>query len=217
MASLLRLSLLSRNVMRHCRHVNNVRPFVLRCWYSSGKVNNSFVMGLFNGELRPEEVFPFPEVLTEDQSENISMSLDPVEKFFEEVNDAAKNDQLETVPPEVMKGLGEMGAFGMQAPTELNGLGLNNTQYAKLVELAGGYDLGVGIVLGAHQSIGYKGILLYGNEEQKTKYIPDLAAGKKIAAYCLTEPSSGSDANSIRSRAVLSDDGKHYVLNGSKI
>jgi len=98
-------------------------------------------MGIFNGELRPEEVFPFPETLTEEQSQNTAMFLDPVEKFYEvctilvvskyncinpvklvntwwfvpqEVNDAAKNDQMETVPPEVMKGLGEMGAFGMQ-------------------------------------------------------------------------------------------------------
>jgi alkylation response protein AidB-like acyl-CoA dehydrogenase len=67
---------------------------------------------------------------------------------------------------------------------------------------------GVGIFLGAHQSIGFKGITLFGTPEQKAKYLPDLAAGKKIAAFALTEPSSGSDANSIRTRAVLSDDGE---------
>jgi very long chain acyl-CoA dehydrogenase len=66
----------------------------------------------------------------------------------------------------------------------------------------------VGIFLGAHQSIGFKGITLFGTPEQKAKYLPDLAAGKKIAAFALTEPSSGSDANSIRTRAVLSDDGE---------
>ena len=78
-------------------------------------------------------------------------------------------------------------------------------------------DLAIGIVLGAHQSIGYKGILLFGNQEQKDKYLPDLASGKKLAAFALTEPSSGSDASSIQSRAVLSPDGKHYILNGSKV
>lgn len=68
-----------------------------------------------------------------------------------------------------------------------------------------------------YQSIGFKGILLFGTEEQKLKYIPDLASGNKIAAYCLTESNAGSDALSIKTKAVLSEDGKHYVLNGSKL
>lgn len=70
--------------------------------------------------------------------------------------------------------------------------------------------------MGAHQSIGFKGILLYGTPEQKEKYLPRVTNGE-FAAFCLTEPSSGSDAGSIRSKAVLSPDGKHYILNGSKI
>lgn len=86
-----------------------------------------------------------------------------------------------------------------------------------MVEIVGQYDLGVGIFLGAHQSIGFKGILLFGTPAQKEKYLPTLATGEKFAAFCLTEPSSGSDASSIRTRAVLSEDGKHYILNGSKI
>lgn len=85
------------------------------------------------------------------------------------------------------------------------------------MEIVGEHDLGVGITLGAHQSIGFKGILLFGNPEQKQKYLPDVATGNKIAAFCLTEPGSGSDAASIKSRAVLSDDKKHYILNGNKI
>ena len=71
------------------------------------------------------------------------------------MNDASRNDREETVPPEIMAQLKDMGAFGLQVPTEYNGLGLNNTQYAKMVELVGGYDLGVGIMLGAHQVINY--------------------------------------------------------------
>lgn len=88
-----------------------------------------------------------------------------------------------------------MGAFGLQVPAELSGVGLTNTQYARMVEIVGGHDLGIGICLGAHQSIGFKGILLYGTEKQKAKYLPDVATGKNIAAFCLTEPSSGSDAS----------------------
>ncbi|KAF4523489.1 hypothetical protein B566_EDAN004559 [Ephemera danica] len=116
-----------------------------------------------------------------------------------------------------MQGLKEMGAFGLQVPTELGGIGLTNTQYARMVEIVGANDLGVGITLGAHQSIGFKGILLFGTDAQKKKYLPKVASGEHFAAFCLTEPSSGSDAGSIRSRAVKSADGKHYILNGSKI
>ena len=83
----------------------------------------------------------------------------------------------------------------MTSPPCFSGAGLNNSQMAKLAEIVGAYDLGLGVVMGAHQSIGYKGILLYGSEEQKKKYLPDLASGRKFAAFCLTEPSSGSDAN----------------------
>ncbi|XP_002736889.1 very long-chain specific acyl-CoA dehydrogenase, mitochondrial-like [Saccoglossus kowalevskii] len=179
--------------------------------------SKSFAMGLFKGQVYADQVFPFPEVLTEEQKETLEMLVDPTAKFFEEVNDAAKNDQQETVDDETLQGLREMGAFGLQVPQEYGGLGLTNTQYARLVEIVGAHDLGVGIVLGAHQSIGFKGILLFGDKKQKEKYLPQVASGEKIAAFCLTEPASGSDASSIRSRAVLSEDGKHYILNGSKI
>lgn len=82
-------------------------------------------------------------------------------------------------------------------PTDLGGLGLCNTQYARLVEVVGAHDLGVGITLGAHQSIGFKGILLFGTPEQKARYLPRVTGGE-YAAFCLTEPSSGSDAGSIK-------------------
>lgn len=180
-------------------------------------VTNSFVMNLFNGQVKSEQVFPFPEVLNHEQKETLQMLTDPTAKFFEEVNDPLKNDLLEKVEDHTMQGLREMGAFGLQVSQDFGGLGLNNTQYARLVEVVGKHDLGVGITLGAHQSIGFKGILLYGNEAQKKKYLPPLASGEHMAAYCLTEPQSGSDAASIKTRAVLSDDETHYILNGGKI
>lgn len=76
--------------------------------------------------------------------------------MFQEVNDPAKNDAAEKVDEKVLAGLWELGAFGLQVPQDLGGLGLTNTQYARLVEIVGGHDLGVGITLGAHQSIGFK-------------------------------------------------------------
>ncbi|XP_073958376.1 very long-chain specific acyl-CoA dehydrogenase, mitochondrial-like [Choristoneura fumiferana] len=131
------------------------------------------------------------------------------------VNDPAKNDAAAQIEEHTTAGLWELGAFGLQVPTELGGLGLTNTQYARLVEIVGAHDLGVGITLGAHQSIGFKGILLFGNPEQKQKYLPRVTSGE-YAAFCLTEPSSGSDAGSIKTRAVQQSDGS-WKLNGSKI
>lgn len=100
---------------------------------------------------------------------------------------------------------------------DFGGMGANNTQYGRLCQIVGAHDLGVGICIGSHQSIGFKGILLYGTDAQKAKYLPKVTTEKEYAAFCLTEPTAGSDANSIKCRAVLSPDGKHYILNGSKI
>lgn len=80
---------------------------------------------------------------------------------MQEVNDPAKNDALEAVEPQSLEGLWELGAFGLQVPQDLGGLGLSNTQYSRLVEIVGSHDLGVGITLGAHQSIGFKVIQLH--------------------------------------------------------
>ncbi|XP_057656390.1 very long-chain specific acyl-CoA dehydrogenase, mitochondrial [Diorhabda carinulata] len=179
--------------------------------------NSSFVMNIFRGQIEPKQIFPYPNVLNEEQRETLQMLVDPTIKFFEEVNDAAKNDLEEKVDETSLKGLWDMGAFALQVPQDMGGLGLTNTQYARLVEIVGGNDLGVGITLGAHQSIGFKGILLFGTAEQKAKYLPRVSTGGEFAAFCLTEPSSGSDAGSIKTRAELSSDGKHYILNGSKI
>ena len=178
---------------------------------------SSFALGMFQGVTNMSEVFPFPDVLTAEEKAETRELMEPAAKFLSEVNDAGKNDALETVPEDVLNQAKEMGIMGALVPQEYGGLGLKNTQYAKLTEVVGANDLGFGIVTGAHQSIGYKGIYLFGNEQQKKKYLPDLCSGKKMACFCLTEPSSGSDAASIKTRAELSADGKHYVLNGGKI
>lgn len=219
---------------KYCLQNNNVKNFAIQRFVSTTTVNFkhvqnaekesraaptedlSFVMNIFRGQIESRQVFPYPNVLTEEQRETLQMLVDPVSKFFAEVNDPAKNDLEEKVEEKSLQGLWELGAFALQVPQELGGLGLTNTQYARLVEIVGAHDLGVGITLGAHQSIGFKGILLFGNDEQKKKYLPRVSSGE-FAAFCLTEPSSGSDAGSIKTRAELSPDGKHYILNGSKI
>ncbi|MGH0176588.1 UNVERIFIED_CONTAM: hypothetical protein FKN15_073053, partial [Acipenser sinensis] len=173
---------------------------------------------LFGNKQQKEKYLPkLATVMNEEQTQFLSELVGPVAKFFETVNDPMKNDELEKVEDGTMEGLKEMGAFGLQVPSHLGGLGLTNTQYARLVEIVGMHDLGVGITLGAHQSIGFKGILLFGNKQQKEKYLPKLATGETIAAFCLTEPSSGSDAASIKTVAVQSDCGQYFTLSGGKI
>ncbi|CAI2343339.1 unnamed protein product [Caenorhabditis sp. 36 PRJEB53466] len=177
----------------------------------------SFVMNLFRGKAVSEQVFPYPLKLTDEQKETLGMVMSPLEKMLAEVNDVVKNDETADIPRAVLDQFAELGTFGVLVPPELEGSGFNNSQMARVAEIVGAYDLGFGVVMGAHQSIGYKGILLEGTEAQKQKYLPDLATGRKFAAFALTEPSTGSDASSIRSRAELSPDGKHYILNGGKI
>ncbi|XP_065790081.1 complex I assembly factor ACAD9, mitochondrial isoform X2 [Muntiacus reevesi] len=99
---------------------------------------------------------------------------------------------------------------------EEGGLGLSNTMYARLGEVIG-LDASIAVTLAAHQAIGLKGIILAGSKEQKARYLPRLASGEHVAAFCLTEPASGSDAASIRTRATLSADKRHYILNGAKV
>ncbi|XP_046876134.1 very long-chain specific acyl-CoA dehydrogenase, mitochondrial-like [Hypomesus transpacificus] len=179
--------------------------------------SKSFAVNMFKGQITTAQVFPYPSVMNEEQTQFLQELVGPVSKFFDEVNDPAKNDALEKVEDHTMEGLKEMGAFGLQVPADLGGLGLSNTQYARLVEIVGMHDLGVGITLGAHQSIGFKGILLFGNPAQKAKYLPKLATGETIAAFCLTEPASGSDAASIKTVATLSPCGQFFNLTGGKI
>ncbi|XP_016930057.1 very long-chain specific acyl-CoA dehydrogenase, mitochondrial [Drosophila suzukii] len=179
--------------------------------------NESFMANIFRGSLVSSQVFPYPDVLTSDQKELTNSLIDPFERFFSDVNDAARNDKNAKIDDTTATALWELGAFGIQVPSDFGGLGLNNTQYGRLCAIVGANDLGLGITIGAHQSIGFKGILLYGTPEQKEKYLPKVAAEQVYAAFALTEPSSGSDAGSIRCRAVKSADQKYYVLNGSKI
>ncbi|XP_053150349.1 complex I assembly factor ACAD9, mitochondrial isoform X2 [Hemicordylus capensis] len=162
-----------------------------------------------------EEVFPFPEISNE-ELEEINQFVGPVEKFFNEEVDSKKIDQDAKIPHETLNGLKNLGLFGIQIPEEYGGLGLSNTMYARLGEITS-QDGAIAVTLAAHQAIGLKGILIAGTEEQKKKYLPKLASGEHIAAFCLTEPGSGSDAASIQSRATLSEDKKSFLLNGSKI
>ncbi|XP_031566608.1 complex I assembly factor ACAD9, mitochondrial-like [Actinia tenebrosa] len=208
----------SITLSRHFLRVRGVfRPSIARCrLHTSRLLSAGFAKELFLGRFNKEKVFPYPEALDQEQRNMLNMLVEPVTKYFEEKVDSVKIDQEAKIPEDVMSGLKELGLFGLQIPEEYGGLGLLNTSYARVAE-AFAVDASIAVTLMAHQSIGLKGILICGNETQKKKYLPKLASGEHIAAFCLTEPTSGSDAASIQSRATLSPDGKHFILNGSKI
>lgn len=184
-----------------------------RCITSSAR-SLAYAKDLFLGKVNKAEVFPYPEISNE-ELEEINQLVQPVEKFFNEDVDSKKIDHEAVIPPETLKGLKELGLFGIQIPEEYGGLGLSNTMYARLGEITS-LDGAIAVTLAAHQAIGLKGILIAGNDAQKAKYLPKLATGEHIAAFCLTEPGSGSDAASIQTRATLTEDGKHFLINGTK-
>ena len=129
-------------------------------------------------------------------------------------------DRIDKLEPGLMPSLldkaGELGLMGVSVPEEYGGFGKDFNTSMLVAEVAGaGFSFAV--ALSAHTGIGTLPILYYGNDAQKQKYIPKLASGEWKAAYCLTEPSSGSDANSGKTKAKLSEDGKHYILNGQKM
>jgi acyl-CoA dehydrogenase family protein 9 len=175
----------------------------------------SFMKSLFHGIIAEDLVFPYPE-LGREERDNTAMIVDSVRKFLEANVDAARIDREHTIPAEVLEGMKELGLFGMIIPQEYGGIGLSSRSYARIVQEVAGHDASLAVTLGAHQSIGLKGILLFGTEAQKQKYLPKLATGENVAAFALTEPSAGSDAAAIQTRAERSADG-NYVLNGSKI
>ena len=116
----------------------------------------------------------------------------------------------------LMRQAGELGLLGADIPAEYDGLGLTTTSSTLITEMLGRYAGSFSLTFGAHTGIGTLPIVYFGNEDQKKRFLPKLASGEWIAAYALTEPDAGSDALAAKTTAVLSDDGKHYVLNGQK-
>jgi alkylation response protein AidB-like acyl-CoA dehydrogenase len=162
----------------------------------------------------PEDIF-IPEEFNEEQKMISQMCDDFINQ--EVVPHLDKIDKMEEgFMPSLLEKAGELGMLGMTIPEELGGMGVDfKTSLLATEHLGKGYSFSV--AYGAHTGIGTLPLLYYGTEEQKNKYIPKLATGEWKAAYCLTEPGSGSDANSGKTKAVLSEDGKYYILNGQKM
>jgi alkylation response protein AidB-like acyl-CoA dehydrogenase len=178
--------------------------------------NPSYTRQLFGGVIDDAILFPYPRVPAEEDGRVVRF-LEELEAFCDRHVDRAWIDEHERVPQEVIEGLGRLGLFGISIPAEYGGMGLSQGAYCRVFEFLTSYDASLGILLGVHLSIGIKGIQIAGTEAQKRRYLPRAATGEWLASFALTEPEAGSDAAGIRSRAVLADDGSHWVLNGSKI
>jgi acyl-CoA dehydrogenase family protein 9 len=175
---------------------------------------SSFAKSLFLGEICEELVFPWPRPDTDEQDRIRALNA-RIRDYCAENYDPRKVEEERWIPDEVLRDLGEIGALGLYVDERYGGQGLSQTGYARVFETIGQIDATLAIVLGVHQSIGFKGISLFGTEEQKERWLPDLATGRKLAAFALTEPEAGSDAYNIQSRAVRQSDGS-WVLNGEK-
>lgn len=176
----------------------------------------SFSKGLVSGYILEDMVFPYPK-MDADEKENLDMIRESFRKFAREKINGEKIDKNEKIPNEVIDEMKELGFFGMIIPEEYDGFGLSTTSYVKMLDVASEFDSSTAITIGAHQSIGLKGLLLFGTEEQKKKYLPKLASGEMLAAYCLTEAGAGSDAAGIKAKAIRDEKKGVYVLNGSKL
>jgi acyl-CoA dehydrogenase family protein 9 len=175
---------------------------------------SSFAKSLFLGEIREELVFPWPDPDREEQDRIRELNA-RIRDYCAEHYDPRQVEEERWIPDQVLRDLGEIGALGLYVESEYGGQGLSQTGYARVFETVGQIDATLAIVLGVHQSIGFKGISLFGTDEQKERFLPDLATGRKLAAFALTEPEAGSDAYHVRSRAVEQPDGS-WVLNGEK-
>jgi acyl-CoA dehydrogenase family protein 9 len=182
---------------------------------------SSFAKSLFLGEIHEDLVFPFPS--PDDDERRRIRDLVASARELGATYDQRAVEERRWIGDEVIRELGERKLLGLYVPERYGGAGLTQTGYCRVSEEFAQIDATLSVVMGVHQSIGMKGIVLFGTDEQKERYLPDLTSGRKLAGFALTEPHAGSDAYHLQSRATLQPDGswrlngeKRYIGNGSK-
>ncbi len=175
----------------------------------------SFVQSLCMGEIEEEVLVPFPQMKAAEKETlaqvvaSVNQLLGPRQKDFREW------DVKGEMPASFVEELRQFGLFGLVIPEEHGGLGFGSAAYSRVLQAIAQHDGSVALTVGAHSSIGMRGLLLFGTEAQKRRWLPKLATGEMIAAFCLTEPGAGSDAASVKTTAVKQGD--HWLLNGEKL
>lgn len=179
------------------------------------KKTASFMRSLALGDIEEEILLPYPEPRRAEKE-----TLEAIQQTLKSMlsgrgADFRAWDRAGEMPPGFVQELKDAGLFSLVVPEHHGGMGLGATAYARVIQELGRYDASVAVTVGAHSSIGMRGLLLFGTEEQKARFLPRLATGELIAAFCLTEPGAGSDAASIKTTAVR--DGDDWILNGEKL
>src|SRR3954467_4771437 len=176
----------------------------------------SFASNLFIGKCDFARIFPYPA-----QSDGDRVKGDPflkqLREYLEANVDGDEIDRTGEIPQKNIDDLFAMGAFGVKIPTQYGGLGLSQFNYGRAAMLLGSWDANLTALVSAHQSIGVpQPLLLFGTEQQKTKYLPRVAR-KEISAFALTEWNAGSDPANMSLRADPTEDGSAFIMNGEKL
>jgi len=181
----------------------------------------SFTRGIFAGAVHDDLIFPYPAPLEEHnpaEAATVRRLIGEIDRMEREgIIDPARFDEEETVSEEVIRQFAKAGLLALTIPRQYGGLELSATAYARVFERISTVDPSLAVMVGVHCGLGSKAIVLYGDEAQKQRYLPMLARGETLAAYALTEPETGSDAQNIKTTATLSPDGSRWTLNGHKI
>lgn len=181
----------------------------------TGHEKPSFAKMLYFGYFDGNMIFPYPQV-PEDEKQSVEDYIANLAEFAEKHIDADKIDREAKIPDEVIRGLGKLGVLGMSIPKEYGGVGISQYGYCRVMETLAQKCGSTALFVNAHQSVGMKALLLFGTQEQKDRWLPQLARGDAIAAFSLTEPNAGSDAAGIETRAVFNEEKNTYTITGKK-
>ena len=179
-------------------------------------LQKNFAGNLFSGETDFSSLYPFPCQSDHAKSEGDKFITD-LQTVFDNHIDSDKIDTTGEIPKAVFNNLANIGAFAIKIPTEYDGRGLSQLNYARSGILTGSKDGNIAALLSAHQSIGVpQPLLMYGTDDQKKRYLPKFAKGA-VSAFALTEMDAGSDPAQLKTAATPTEDGEHYILNGEKL
>ena len=180
----------------------------------------SFLRGLFQGEITEELLFPYPATLDARRPDEAAT----VHRLIAALNDMVTSglidprqmDENEALSEPVIRAFADAGLLGLTTPKEYGGLGLSASAYARVFGAVASVDASLGVLIGVHCGLGGKALVLFGNDAQKARYLPALARGEMLAAYALTEPETGSDAQHIVTTARRNPENTGWLLNGRK-
>ena len=175
----------------------------------------SFMSALCLGTIDEDQLLPFP-AMDDEEKELLGAVVEAVDDALSERGEDFRTwDQEGEFPTDFIEELKAFGLFGLVIPEEYGGMAFGAAAYSRTLQQVARHDASVAVTIGAHSSIGMRGLLLFGTDEQKERYLAELASGEMIAAFCLTEPGAGSDAASILTTAVR--DGDEWVITGNKL